>query len=78
MITITEDIRVRPLIPTSFVEVSFECPFCGVKLLVFVMLFTCKHCNEQLIDIITLAKSSDYALKYHFNEIDDNGASNLI
>ncbi len=78
MITITEDLCIRQLIPTSSVETSFKCPFCGVIQVVFVMLPYCCHCGKQLVDVRTLLENKTYALKYHFNEINDHGALNII
>ncbi len=78
MITITEDLCVRQLVPASSPETSFKCPFCGVMQVVFIVLPYCCHCRKQLLDAKRLMENENYALKYHFNEIDDHGALNII
>ena len=73
MITITEDTHISLIMPDSSIETSFKCPFCGVIHTVSIMLPYCCHCAKQLIDVKTLLENENYALKYHFNEIDDSG-----
>jgi len=78
MIIITEDLYIGHFILASSTEVSFRCPFCGIKQVVSTMLPYCYHCGEQLVDARTLLENKNYALKYHFNEIDDHGLSNIV